>query len=122
MDPLEVLAEKRAQEAQTPDAPSAAEAAREGGLDMTPSTEAGRALLEQEKYNSRSFTLISAENILAIEAQAVEAWREALYALLRHIEDGATDSDDPCVLHARTLLSASQNLNVTKHPSTTPSK
>ncbi len=78
MDPLEVLAEKRAQEAQTPDAPSAAEAAREGGLDMTPSTEAGRALLEQEKYNSRSFTLISAKDIIAIEQEAVKPWRKAI--------------------------------------------
>ena len=56
-----------------------------------PLTEAGRDLLELEKYNSRSFTLITAEAILAIEAQAVEAWlqspeaEERLAAALREM-------------------------------------
>ena len=35
-----------------------------------PTTEAGRALLEREAYNSRSFALITAEDILAIESEA----------------------------------------------------
>jgi hypothetical protein len=35
-----------------------------------PTTKAGRVLLEQEAYNSRSFPLITVEAILAIEAEA----------------------------------------------------
>lgn len=37
---------------------------------MTPRTEAGKRLLEREALNSRSFTLITAADILAIEVQA----------------------------------------------------
>jgi hypothetical protein len=35
-----------------------------------PTTKAGRVLLEQEAYNSRSFPLITVEAIVAIEAEA----------------------------------------------------
>jgi hypothetical protein len=36
----------------------------------TPRTEAGRALLEREAYNSRSFAIVRPEDILAIEREA----------------------------------------------------
>lgn len=42
-------------------------------------TAAGRALLEREALNSRSFTLIRPEDIAAIEAEA--AWHATLAAL-----------------------------------------
>jgi hypothetical protein len=41
-----------------------------------PTTEAGRVLLEQEAYNSRSFPLITVEAIVAIEAEARAASQE----------------------------------------------
>jgi hypothetical protein len=41
-----------------------------------PSTKAGRVLLEQEAYNSRSFPLITVEAIVAIEAEARAASQE----------------------------------------------
>ncbi len=37
---------------------------------VKPRTEAGRRLLDREAYNSRSFTLITAEAIIAIEEEA----------------------------------------------------
>jgi hypothetical protein len=41
-----------------------------------PTTKAGRVLLEQEAYNSRSFPLITVEAIVAIEAEARAASQE----------------------------------------------
>jgi hypothetical protein len=37
---------------------------------IVPTTKAGKALLEREAYNSRSFTLITPEAIVAIEREA----------------------------------------------------
>jgi len=42
----------------------------------TPRTEAGRRLLARESYNSRSFALITVEDILAIEAEAAAGPRD----------------------------------------------
>lgn len=45
-------------------------------------TKAGRALLEREAYNSRSFSLITADAIAAIESEAgCDRLREAASAL-----------------------------------------
>ncbi len=57
-----------------------------------PRTDAGKALLACEAYNSRSFALITAEAILAIEAEArADAIRDAATAVERLA---------PCLLHS----------------------
>jgi hypothetical protein len=56
---------------------------------ITPTTYAGRALLAQEDYNSRSFHLITPEAILEVEAEASErAWRNVA-ALRQRLEEVA---------------------------------
>jgi hypothetical protein len=68
---------------------------RAGGRDVqpeAPTTKAGRVLLEQEAYNSRSFPLITVEAIVAIEAEARAASQPLAQErppidVLREVED-----------------------------------
>ena len=68
----------------------------------SPRTAAGRALLAREDYNSRSFPLITAEAILAIEAEAATPGEsrtlvEALDALEREFLDALPPAGHPIV-------------------------
>jgi hypothetical protein len=71
-----------------------------------PTTKAGRVLLEQEAYNSRSFPLITVEAIVAIEAEAraasqerppIDVLAEALHAMGDAC--GPFTDDHPAAMH-----------------------
>ena len=70
-----------------------------GARDMVnpqaPLTEAGRALLEREAYNSRSFAIIRPADIAAVEQQAAANERARLAALVEVI-----DANDACYCEA----------------------
>ena len=59
----------------------------------TPTTAAGRALLEREQLNARSFPLITQEAVLAIEAEARADLLDRLAAGVRDMT-WAPDGDD----------------------------
>ena len=80
-----------------------------------PTTAAGRELLEMEAYNSRSFPIVTAERILAIETEAAAAERAKARDLAALIGDelprigvrngaGQTDITNALATHVDTIL------------------